>query len=353
MNWWIWPNNSLGVLRRSSGRTGTLIHRRFSVHAEALEAFRKFFSTRSNRHHTVNPILQYCTFPIFDAYLLPIRHRRHSAWNAALRQLGFIDGAHLRRFIFVIHDSAAFAFRDGGEIILADATLAPAQGQMQPWFRAGGKVGVIPSLGRHQQAALVPVNFNEGLLSRIIFRPHERVPLAAQHNHLRAGAMVMGLSVSAAADGHDMTDHRFVTRSGNAKPAVVNAPPWVFSQRHRVNIRNEINRSILKLSLFDLTRKIVVLTRKPIGEFVGRIEDKISRSKSIKNNRRVARSNEAHRLGRRAVEMLVFDVERRGKKAARLPLEEDGLVGLLAPELSRAADFENENELLVEMAHGF
>src|SRR5215813_3602805 len=253
MNWWIWPNNSLGVLRRScSGRTGTLIHRRFSVHAEALEAFRKFFSTRSNRHHTVNPILQYCTSPIFDAYLLPIRHRRHSAWNAALRQLGFIDGAHLRRFIFVIHDSAAFAFRDGGEIILADATLAPAQGQMQSRLRAGSKVGVIPSFGRHQQAAFAPINFDEGLLSRIIFRPHERVSLAAQHDHLSAGAMKMGLSISAAADGHDVTDHRFVTRSGNAEPAVVNATPRIFGQRHGVNVRNEINRSILELSLFDL-----------------------------------------------------------------------------------------------------
>src|SRR5215510_10257855 len=238
MNWWIWPNNSLGVLRRSSGRTETLIHRRFSVHAEALEAFRKFFSTRSNRHHTVNPILQYCTSPIFDAYLLPIRHRRHSAWNAALRQLRFIDGAHLPWFIFVINDSAAFAFRDGGEIILADATLAPAQGQMQSRLRAGRKMRVIPSLGRHQQAASSPVNFDERFLSRIIFRPHESVALAAQHDHLRAGAMVMGLSVSAAADGHDMTDHRFVTRSGNAEPAVINAAPWVFGQRHRVNIRN-------------------------------------------------------------------------------------------------------------------
>src|SRR5262245_63024400 len=120
MNWWIWPNNSLGVLRRSSGRTGTLIHRRFSVHAEALEAFRKCFNTRSNRHQTVNPILQYCTSPIFDAYLLPIRHRRHSALNAGLRQLGFVDGADFPRLIFVIHDGAAFAFRDSGEIVLAD-----------------------------------------------------------------------------------------------------------------------------------------------------------------------------------------------------------------------------------------
>src|SRR5262245_35715073 len=204
----------------------------------------------------VNPELE--TQDLYDENrltLIPIGHRRHSAWNTALRQLGFIDGAHLRRFIFVIHDSAAFAFRDGGEIILVDATLAPAQGQMQPWFRAGGKVGVIPSLGRHQQAALVPVNFNEGLLSRIIFRPHERVSLAAQHDHPSAGAMKMGLSVSAATDGHDVTNHRFVTRAGNAEPAVVNAAPRISGQRHSVNVRNEINRSILELSLFDLVEK--------------------------------------------------------------------------------------------------
>src|SRR5262249_15723333 len=116
-----------------------------------------------------------------------------------------------------------------------------------PCLRACSKLGVIPSLGRHQQAALVPVNFDEVLLSWIIFRPQERVPLAAQHDHLSASTMKVGLSVSAATDGHDVTNHRFVTRAGNAEPAVVNAAPRISGQRHSVNVRNEINRSILEL----------------------------------------------------------------------------------------------------------
>src|SRR5439155_8677668 len=136
-----------------------------------------------------------------------------------------------------------------------------------------------------QQAALAPVEFYKPFLSRIVFRPHEGVTFAAQHNHLRAGAMVMALSVSAAADGHDMTDHRFVTRAGDSKPAVVDAAPWIFGQRHGINIRNEIDGGILELPLLDLAREIIVLTREPIGEFVRRIKNKLSRSKSIENNR--------------------------------------------------------------------
>src|SRR2546426_7538371 len=297
------------------------------------------------------PVLQHSISENLLA-LLPIRHRRHAGWNTGLGQLGFVNRADFPRLILVIHHRTAFTFRDGGEIIFADATLAAPQGQMQPGFRAGGKVRVIPSFRRHQQAALAPVDFYKRFLSRVVFRPHEGVTLAAQHNHLRAGAMVMGLSISAAADGHDMTDHRFVTRAGDSKPAVIDAAPRIFGQRHGVNIRNEIDRGILELPLLDLARKIVVLTREPISEFVGRIENKLGRSKSIENNRRIARRDKAHRLGRRAVEMLVLDVERRRKKAARLPLKQNRLVGLLAPELRRAAAFENQDQLLVKMAHG-
>ena len=149
-----------------------------------------------------------------------------------------------------------------------------------------------------------------------------------------------------------MTDHRFITRAGDSKPAVIDAAPRIFGQRHGVNIRNEIDRGILELPLLDLARKIVVLTREPISEFVGRIENKLGRSKSIENNRRIARRDEAHRLGRRAVEMLVLDIERRRKKTARLPLEQDRLVGLLAPELRCTAALEDQDQFLVEMTHG-
>ena len=71
-------------------------------------------------------LTHYSTTPTLQSFLLPIRHWRHAAGNAGLGQLGFVDRADLPRLILVIHHCATFAFRDGGEIILADATLAAA-----------------------------------------------------------------------------------------------------------------------------------------------------------------------------------------------------------------------------------
>src|ERR687896_163267 len=123
---------------------------------------------------------------------------------------------------------------------------------MEPRLRAGGEVRVIPALRRDEKTSFVPVDLDElailGSGLRFVFWPHERISLAAKNDHLRAGAMIVRLAISPAADRHDMPYHGLVPRAGNPEPAIVDAATRIFRQRHGIDIRNEIDRRILEFS---------------------------------------------------------------------------------------------------------
>src|ERR1041385_3132911 len=99
----------------------------------------------------------------------------------------------------------------------------------------------------------------------------------------------------------------------------------------------------------EVAAEEIALAAEAVGEIERRVEDELGKLEDVDDQRRVIDRDEAHRLGGRAVEVLVRGVERRREQAAGLPFDRD--LPFLAPELCRAAPFEDQNLLFVQMAH--
>ena len=97
--------------------------------------------------------------------------------------------------------------------------------------------------------------------------------------------------------------------------------------------------------------EVVRSAREPLGEFVRAVEDELAAVEQVHHvGRRGAADDE--RARRRRIDDAVIAVERNGEDRALLPFEHVALGLAFLPHFGRAAAFDDEADLLVEMAFG-
>ena len=133
--------------------------------------------------------------------------------------------------------------------------------------RARVEVLVVPHVGRHDHGADLPIV----ALGLIALRPHERIALAAQNDHMGAGTMGMALLVGADGELGDVAVHRAL-RHVEANMATARAALFGGDERNIRRIGHEIGGE-QKALLLALVGEVIGLACKALFEVMRGVED--------------------------------------------------------------------------------
>ncbi len=202
---------------------------------------------------------------------------------------------------------------------------------------------VEPHVGRRDERAFAPLV----ALRLLALGPHEAEPLAAHHDHVRAGTVGMGFLVGAHRKLRDVAGHR-APRHVEADVAAPRAALLRRDERkvHRVGDEVGVEEEPFLLALVG---EVVGLAAEAVAEVVLRVEHEVEVAEGVDDRRRVGDRDEARRFLARGVEVLVHGVERNREDRARLPLEGD-LRARAVPYRGRAAAVEDIHHLLEQLA---
>src|SRR5205807_807289 len=108
-----------------------------------------------------------------------------------------------------------------------------------------------PTLRRHQQTVFLPVDPDD--LADL--GPHQRVTLAGQYDHLRAGGVPVRFFVGAGLDRHNVPDHG-IARQMNTEAAESHAALGIFGQLNGVDVGYEVYRFVYEVARAQLRAEI-------------------------------------------------------------------------------------------------
>src|SRR6266542_774934 len=230
--------------------------------------------------------------------------------------------------------------------ILGDLPLVPAPADREVARRVVARVEVLvpPEARRHEERARLPVDLAH--LARAV-RPHERVALAAEHDHVVAGAVAMSLLVRADGEFGDVRDHRVV---GELEPDVL-APGTALvpvAELESADVGDEVR--LPDAARVERSAPVEVAGARIVAvpEHVGRPEDELGVLQEFHHDRHRRHREEARGERSGAVVQPVRRVERDGEQTALLPLEARRCLALV-PHLAGATPGEDEEVLLEQV----